>query len=111
MKTWSSKSSPSSVDGVLPSVLRLFFPQCPQRAAPSDHLVEHCIDRLLVMGNRLEDAEVFKIGKHGEQDLVAHRGDLHLGQDQAQLLDRTRPAGTAVADEASRLVVPLAEQE
>ena len=38
-------------------------------------------------------------------------GDLHLGHHQAQLLDRARSAGAAVADEASRLVVPLGEQE
>ena len=63
------------------------------------------------MGSRLEDAVVLKVGKHGEQDLVAHRRDVHLGQHQAQLLDRARPAGAAVADEPSRLVVPLAEQK
>jgi hypothetical protein len=61
----------------------VLLPQRLQRAAPSDDLVEHCIDRLLVVGSRLEDAEVFKVGKHGEQDLVAHRRDLHLGQHQA----------------------------
>jgi hypothetical protein len=46
-------------------------------------LVEHCMDRLPVMGSRLEDAEVLEVGKHGEQDLVAYRRDLHLGQHQA----------------------------
>src|SRR6266850_6749716 len=68
---------------VVLSVLCLFLPQRLQRAAPGDDLVEHCMDRLLVLGSRLEDAEVFKVGKHGEQDLVAHRGDLHLGHHQA----------------------------
>jgi hypothetical protein len=64
-----------------------------------------------VVGSRLEDAEVFKVGKHGEQDLTAHRGDLYFGQHQTQLLYRARPAGAAVANEASRLVVPLVEQK
>ena len=62
------------------SVVITFLPQRLQRAAPSDDLVEHCIDRLLVAGIRLEDAEVLEVGKHGEQDLIAHRCDLHLGQ-------------------------------
>src|SRR6266849_4220616 len=88
-----------------------FLPQRLQRAAPSDDLIEHFIEGLLMAGIRLEDAEVFKVGEHGEQDLVAHGGDLHLGQHQTQMLDRARPAGAAVADEASRLVVPLAEQK
>src|SRR6266849_6186774 len=88
-----------------------FLPQRLQRAAPSDDLIEHFIEGLLMAGIRLEDAEVFKVGEHGEQDLVAHGGDLHLGQHQTQMLDRARPAGAAVADEASRLVVPLTEQK
>jgi len=97
----------SSYQCVLRSVLAQRF----QRAALRDNLIEHRVDGLLVMGSRLEDAEVFKVGKHGEQDLVAHRRDLHLGQRQAQLLDCARPACTPVADEASRLVVPLAEEK
>jgi len=43
--------------------------------------------------------------------LEAHSGHLHLRQHQTQLLDRARSAGAAVADEASRLVVPLGEQK
>jgi hypothetical protein len=43
--------------------------------------------------------------------LEAHCGHLHLRQYQAQLLDRARSTGAAVADEASRLVVPLGEQK
>src|SRR5260370_8419549 len=62
-------------------------------------------------GIRLEDAEVFKVVKHGEQDLIAHRRDLHLGQYQAQLLDGALTAGTAIADEAGGLVVPLSEKK
>ena len=54
---------------------------------------------------------VFEVGKHGEQYLVAHGGDLDLGQHQAQLLDRACSARAAVADEAGRLIVPLAEQK
>src|SRR5712691_288311 len=103
MMTWSSKSSPRS--------LCSFLPQRLHRAAPSDDMVEHFIDRLLMPGIRLEDAEVLKVGKHGEQDLVAHRRDLHLGQHQAQLLDRAHSAYAAVAHEASRLVVPLGKQK
>ena len=77
-----------------------FLPQRLQRAAPSDDLVEHFIRRLLMPGIRLEDAEVFKVVKHGEQDLIAHRRDLRLGQYQAQLLDGARAAGTAIAEDA-----------
>jgi len=65
------------------AILFLFLAQRLQRAAPGDDLVKHGGDRLLMLGTRLEDAEVFKVGKHGEQDVVAHRGDLHLGHDQA----------------------------
>jgi len=50
---------------------------------PGGDLFEHGVDKLLVLRSRLEDAEVFKVGKQGEQDLVADRGDLHLGQHQA----------------------------
>ncbi len=64
----------------LPLSLCSFLPQRLQRAAPSDDLVEYRIDRVLMTAIWFEDAVVFKIGKHGEQDLVAHRGRLHLGQ-------------------------------
>src|SRR6266446_1362662 len=58
-----------------------------------------------------EDAEVFEVGKHGEQNLVADGGHLQLGQDQTQLLDGARSADAAVADEAGRLVVPFGKQK
>lgn len=35
-------------------------------------------------------------------------GDLNLGQDQSQVFHRARSPETAVADQASRLVVPFA---
>src|SRR5206468_995777 len=54
---------------------------------------------------------VFEVGKHGEQDLIADGGHLHLRQHQTQLLDCARSAGATVADEASCLVVPLGEQK
>ena len=69
----------SSYQCVLRPVLAHRF----QRAALRDNLIEHRVDGLLVMGSWLEDAEVFKVGEHGEKDLVAHRRDLHLGQRQA----------------------------
>ena len=43
--------------------------------------------------------------------MEAHGGHLHLRQYQTQLLDRARSAGAAIADEASRFVVPLGEQK
>jgi hypothetical protein len=55
----------------------------------------------------LEDAEVLEIGRHGEQDLVGHGGNLHLRQNQTQLLDGARSAGA----EGGRLVVPLGKQK
>ena len=58
--------------GLLHSGLCSLLPQRLQRAAPGDDLVEHVVDRLLLLGTRLEDAEVFEVGKQGEQDLVAH---------------------------------------
>src|ERR1700674_1105903 len=64
-----------------------------------------------MIGSRLEDAEVFKVGKHREQDLVAHGGDLYLCQHQTQLLRSARSAGAAVTDEASRFIVPLGKQK
>src|SRR5258708_3447277 len=60
---------------------------------------------------RLENAEVFKVVKHGEQNLIANRRDLYLGQHQTQMLNRARTAGAAIADEAGGLVVPLSEQK
>src|SRR5207253_6062378 len=59
----------------------------------------------------LEDAEVFEVGVHGEQDLEAHGGHLHFCQVQPQLLDRACSTGAAVANEAGRLVVPLGKQK
>src|SRR5882724_5094920 len=91
------------------SILR--FPECLQRASPRDQLIEHVIDRLFFCRSRLEDAEVFEVGKHGEQDLVTNGGHLDLGQHQTQLLDRAHSLNAAVANEASRLVVPLGKQE
>ena len=55
---------------ILSGGLCSLLPQCLHRAAPSDDLVEHFIDRLLMPGIRLEDAEVFKVGKHGEQEVL-----------------------------------------
>jgi hypothetical protein len=57
-------------------VLFSFLSQRLQRAAPSNDLIEHCMDRLLVLGSRRKDAEVLEVSKHGEQDLVADRGNL-----------------------------------
>ena len=88
-----------------------FLPERLQRASPGDELIEHLVDRRLFSWIWLEDAEVFEVGIHGEQDLETHGGHLHLRQVQTQLLDGTRSAGAAVADEASRLVVPLGEQK
>jgi hypothetical protein len=45
------------------SSLRSFLPQRLQSANPGDDLVEHSIDRVLVTGSRLEDAEVLEVGK------------------------------------------------
>ena len=53
-----------------------------QCASPSDELIQHGVDRCLLLWTGLEDAEVFEVGKQGEQDLVAHGGDLHLRQHQ-----------------------------
>jgi hypothetical protein len=57
-----------------------FLSQRLQCAAPRDDLVEHLIDRLLMPDIRLEDVEVFKVVKQGEQHLIAHGRDLHFGQ-------------------------------
>jgi hypothetical protein len=40
-----------------------FLPHRLQRAAPGDDLVEHGVDGLLLLGSRLEDAEVLEIGE------------------------------------------------
>src|SRR6476646_10955170 len=92
-------------------LLCCFLPQRLQCASPRDDLIQHVVDRRLFSWIWLEDAEVFEVGIQGEQDLEAHGGHLHLRQHQTQLLDRARSAGAAVADEASRLVVPLGEQK
>src|SRR6266850_1864410 len=39
----------------------LFLPQRLQRAAPGDDLVKHGVDRLLLLGRRLEEAEVLEV--------------------------------------------------
>src|SRR6266567_2393965 len=92
-------------------LLFCFLPQRLECAAPRDELIQHLVDRLFLCWTGLEDAEVFEVGIHGEQDLKAHGGHLHLRQHQTQLLDRARSTGAAVADEASRLVVTLGEQK
>src|SRR4029077_5775627 len=92
-------------------LLFCFLPQRLECAAPRDELIQHLVDRRLFSWIWLEDAEVFEVGIHGEQDLKAHGGHLHLRQDQTQLLDRARATGTAIAHEAGSLVVPLAVQK
>src|SRR5260370_32763381 len=92
-------------------LLFCFLPQRLECGAPRDELIQHLVDRLFLCWTGLEDAEVFEVGIHGEQDLEAHGGHLYLRQHQTQLLDRARAAGAAVAHEASRLVVPLTVQK
>src|SRR5437588_10588948 len=67
------------------------LPKCFQRAAPSDDLVKHGVDRFLVPGSRLEDAEVLEIGEEGKPDLRFHVGDLQFPHHQSQILHRARP--------------------
>src|SRR6266566_213472 len=92
-------------------LLFCFLPQRLECAAPRDELIQHLVDRLFLCWTGLEDAEVFEVGIHGEQDLKAHGGHLHLRQDQTQLLDRARATGAAIAHEAGRLVGPLGVQK
>src|SRR5258705_11949155 len=82
-----------------------------QSAAPGDDLVKHDVDRLLMLGMRIEDAEVFEIGEKGKTDLRFHVGDLQFSHHQTQTLYRAYPRCAAVADEASRLVDPLVVEE
>src|SRR6059036_295356 len=63
------------VDGRLADSL---LAQRPQRPAPRDHLIEHVVNRLLMMWCELEDAEVLGIGEERERDLRAHVGDHQL---------------------------------
>src|SRR6266404_2299146 len=91
--------------------LVLSFPERLQCASPCDELIEYVVNRLFLCWTGLENAEVFEVGKHGEQDLEAHGGHLHLRQHQTQLLNCARSTGAAVAHETSRLVVPLGKQE
>src|ERR1700741_77739 len=79
-------STPISIDGSLCS----FLPQRLQRLSPRDELIQHVVNGLFLCRAGLEDAEVFKVGIHGEQDLVAHGRHLHFRQHQTQLLDRAR---------------------
>src|SRR5258707_6132604 len=101
-------STPICICGGL---LCCFLPERLQRASPRDDLIQHVVDRRLFSWIWFEDAEVFEVGIHGEQDLQAHGGHLHFRQHQTQLLDRARSAGAAVANETGRLVVPFREQK
>src|SRR6266404_6146536 len=74
-------------------------------------LIQHGVDRCLLLWTWLEDTDVFEVGKQGKQDLVPHRCDLYLRHHQTQLLDPARSAGAAVANEASRLVVPVDKEK
>src|SRR5438876_1279922 len=100
-------STPISISGSL----CCFLSERLQRASPGDELVQHIVNGLFLCWTGPENAEVFKVGIHGEQNLVAHSGHLHLRQHQTQLLDRARAAGAAVADEAGRFVGPLCKQK
>src|SRR6202045_3068776 len=73
-------STPICISGTL----SCFLPQWLQRASPCDELIEHVVDRGLFSWIWLEKAEVFEVAIHGEQDLVAHGGHLHLRQHQTQ---------------------------
>src|SRR3989442_8387334 len=57
------------VDGRLADSL---LPQRPQRPAPRDHLIEHVVNRLLMMRCGLEDAEDLEIGEEPERASRAH---------------------------------------
>lgn len=48
------------------------------RAAPGDELAKHGMNRLLLLGSRLEDAEVLEIGEERKPDLRFHAGDLQF---------------------------------
>ena len=87
------------------------FPQRLQRAAPGDNLVKHCIDRLLLLASRLEDAEVLEVCEEGKADLRFHAGDLQFPHHQSQILHCTYSACAAVANESCCLVDPLVVEE
>jgi two-component system nitrogen regulation response regulator GlnG len=82
-----------------------------ERAAPGDDLVEHGVDGFLVLRAGLEVGEVLEIREQRKLHRDAHVGNQQFAHHQAQVLDRARTTGAAVADEAGGLVVPLAVQE
>src|SRR5258706_2737310 len=82
-----------------------------QRSGPGDQLVQHGSHGLLVMGRRLERREVFEVGHHRKQHLRTYGRDVHLGQDEPQLLDSSRAPGATVAHEPGSLVFPFGEEE
>src|SRR5437773_5613850 len=63
------------------------------------------------MGRGLERREVFEVAHHREQHLRTYRRDVHLGQDEPQLLDTSRAARTSVAHEPRGFVIPFREEE
>src|SRR5437879_5694298 len=92
------------VDGRLADSL---LAQRPQRPAPRDHLIQHVVNRLLMMLRWLEDAEVLEVGEERERDLRAHVGDHQLAHDESQVFDGPGAARAAVAHETRGLVGPL----
>jgi hypothetical protein len=54
-------------------------------------LVEHHLERGLVLGTGLEGDEILKIRKQREENLGPHVGDLRFAHDEAEPLDSSRP--------------------
>ena len=85
------------------SVEELFRRQCSrvangrERLAPRDNLVERGGHRVGLVRARGELAEVLEVGEQRQGDLRTHVGDLELTHDEAQVLDRARATGSAVA--------------
>src|SRR4051812_8256905 len=84
-----------------------FAPECGQRAAPRDDLLEQGVESREVVVARLENTVVLELGRERERDLLPDVCHLQLAADETKVFHRARAAGRAVGDEPHGLVVPL----
>ena len=77
---------------------------------PPEQVIDHCPRLSLELGKPLvhvASLEMCPKGRNGDVDGGANRRNLQLYRHFPQLLDGTRPEDSAIANESSRLAVPL----
>src|ERR1700722_478576 len=81
-----------------------------QRSTPCNNLIEHGVDRRVMMGTRLERCEILEVSKEGKADLCAHVVQFDIADHLTEYFHGTRSAAASVTDKSNGLVLPFAVQ-